>query len=98
MAKEVSVFRIEYDMEKSNWQASIAAFSQEEAVKQLYRLFPNKNNIKKINSISMECKLDAVSDEVRKDLLHEAYIKIDKMAKEIESLKKAKDLRTIPKK
>jgi hypothetical protein len=98
MAKEVSVFRIEYDMEKSSWQACIAAFSQEEAVRQLYRSVPNKSNIKKINTVSMQSKLDAVSDEVKKDLTFDANKKIEKMAKEIETLKKAKDLRTIPKK
>jgi hypothetical protein len=94
--KEANVYRIDYEMEKSSWQSHIIAFSQEEAVAQLYKLVPGR--ITRIVQILKQMTIDAVSDNFRNDLNFDSKKKIKKLKDEIEVLKQAKDLRTIPKK
>jgi len=101
--KEARVYRLEYDMNESNWQAYIAAFSQEEAVKQLYDNVPGR--IKKLTGTHQQCRLDMVSNAIKFDLNFESREQINRLMKdigalreELELLKQAKDLRTIPKK
>jgi len=61
--KSINVFRFDYVMDKSkNWTAYIAAYSHEEAQRYLNKTVGD--NIR-IDSSGTECRLDAVSDELR---------------------------------
>jgi len=95
MAKEAFVYSFSYEMSKSSWNVFIAAFSQEEAVKQLYKNTPGR--IERITSNQQHCKLDTISDSLRNDITMPERTKINELLTEISVLKKAKDLRTIPK-
>jgi len=95
MAKEAFVYSFKYEMKESSWSAFIAAFSQEEAVSQLYKDTPGR--IERIVSNTQYCKLDAVSDSLRNDITMPEQTKINELLAEISVLKKAKDLRTLPK-
>jgi len=68
MAKKVEVYRLDYEMtdnkDQTTWTAYIAAYSSQEATDYLYGLLRNRKIV--INSLSTECRLDAVTDEVRK--------------------------------
>jgi hypothetical protein len=97
MAKEARVYRVEYETDQTTWNAYIAAFSQEEATRQLYDMLP-KGSVKKISAINQQCRLDAVSIPLKEDISYEHKQKINKLLEEISDLKKAKDLRTVPKK
>jgi hypothetical protein len=94
--KEAYVYRIEYEMNESSWQAYIAAFSQEEATKYLYSNTPGK--IARLVNVQQQCRLDSISNSIRDDISVLYKNKINKLKKEIDSLREAKDLRTVPKK
>ena len=94
---EVFVYSFDYEMNESTWVVYIAAFSQNEAQDQLYNMIgPNK--IRKITSSQVHSKLDAISNELRNNICMPLFSEIDALKSEIAMLKKAKDLRTIPKK
>lgn len=96
MAKEAYVYKLEYEMENSTWQAYIAAFSESEATEKLYK--GSKKAIKTINSITQVCILDAVSKNLKNDICFESAKVISDLRQEVETLRKAKDLRTISRK
>jgi len=96
--KEAYVYDFKYDMKESNWQAYIAAFSQEEAVAQLYRMIPDKTKIERITATNQYCRLDGLSSPLRDDITLYYREEIEKLKGEINVLKQAKDLTTIPKK
>jgi len=97
MAKEAKVYRIEYETIETIWNAYIAAFSPEEATKHLYEMIPS-GTIKKVMSANQQCRLDAISKPLQKDINFPLSEKINLLLSEIVDLKKAKDLRTVPKK
>jgi len=69
MAKRVEVYRLDYEMDGNrdqSWTAYIAAYSSDEATRYLYTLLNTRRII--INSLSTECRLDAVTDPVRKKI------------------------------
>ena len=97
MAKEARVYRIEYETDKTSWNAYIAAFSQEEATRQLYDMMP-KGGVNRVTAVNQQCRLDALSEPLKKDVNNPLYEKINSLLNEISDLKKAKDLRTLTKK
>jgi len=94
---DIFVYSFDYEMNESTWVVYIAAFSQEEAQKQLYNMV-GRNRIKRVTSSQAHHKLDAISNELRTNICMPLFSKIDALEAEINKLKKAKDLRTIPKK
>lgn len=97
MAKEARVYKIDYETEKTSWNSYIAAFSQEEAVRKLYDAMP-RGSVKKIINTSQHCRLDAISTPLQNDINKPMNDKINELLGEIADLRKAKDLRTVPKK
>ena len=65
----VNCFRIEYEIlpAMNQWTTFIAAFSHEEAVKQLRRIV--KKEIR-ITASGMQCRLDDLSVEVRQNVIN----------------------------
>jgi hypothetical protein len=67
MAKEISVYRIDYEMrdkeegESKLWSAAIAAYGQEEALKYLGKFL---GRTFKTLQIGRECSLNAITNEV----------------------------------
>jgi len=96
--QEVYVYDFKYDMKDSTWQAYIAAFGQEEAVQQLYKMMPAGNRIDRITATNQYCRLDAISAPFRDNLTMPFRAEIERLKNEIKVLKGAKDLRTIAKK
>lgn len=66
MSKEISVYKIEYELDHARWTASIAGYSKEECVAHLEKVV-NKKVV--VTSISKECRLDAISDTLRDMIL-----------------------------
>ncbi len=61
----ISVFRIDYTINKAEWKACIAAYSAEEAQRYLQELFGNVM----VKSVGLETRLDAISNELRETIL-----------------------------
>jgi len=68
--KELGVFRVDYELlpSMSTWTAYIAAFSHEEALLYLRR----KVGAHRIISSGIQCRVDAVSDEVRNVIINQS--------------------------
>ena len=96
--KEAFVYDFKYDMKESTWQAYIAAFGQEEAVKTLYNMMPQGSRIDRITATNQYCRLDGISGALRDDITLPFRMEIERLKGEINVLKQAKDLRTLPKK
>lgn len=77
MARAVTIYRFEYEKfdtrrgERVSWIANVAGFTQKEAERYL-RLAVGDVSIR---SIGTECRLDAISDEVRKVIVDAAQPK-----------------------
>ena len=63
----INVFRFDYTMQKNSedWTAFVAAYSHEEAQRYLIKTVGQV----RINSSGSECRLDAISDEIRDSIL-----------------------------
>jgi len=72
MPEVINVYRIDYERGKGedaqNWTAFIAGYSSEEAVKYLVKFYGGKTL--KINTLGMECRLDAITDELREKITY----------------------------
>jgi len=67
MGEVINVYRIDYERGKGEdaqiWTAFIAGYSSEEAVKYLVNFYGGTNM--KINTLGLECRLDAITNELR---------------------------------
>lgn len=67
MPEVINVYRIDYERGKGddaqNWSAFIAGYSSEEALSYLGKWYGGKPV--RINTIGLECRLDAITDELR---------------------------------
>lgn len=61
MAEIIHVYRFDYKLKAQDWHAFVAGYTQEECQNYLLKLAPNAQ----VTSISQECRLDAISDELR---------------------------------
>jgi len=63
----INVFRFDYTIIKTteDWTAFVAAYSHEEAQRYLNKMVGNI----RINSSGSECRLDALSDELRANIV-----------------------------
>ena len=74
MQKEISVFRIDYEMrsqeegEAKLWQACIAAYDQQAAVDYLGKFL---GRTFKILQLGRECGLHAITDEIRQMIIED---------------------------
>lgn len=93
--KKVKVYRINYELSNSSWSAHVAAFSKKEAMQSLRNSIPDR--IRRVDSISEHCELDMVSKPLREEIEKPLKNKMNALKKEIKSLRKAKDLRTVKK-
>ena len=70
MPEIINVYRIDYERGKGedeqNWSAFIAGYSTEEALSFLGKFYGGKPI--KINTIGLECRLDAITDELREKI------------------------------
>lgn len=70
MPEVINVFRIDYERGKGEdtqiWTAFIAGYSSEEAVKYLVNFYGGKTL--KINTLGLECRLDAITNELREKI------------------------------
>jgi hypothetical protein len=68
--KELAVFRVEYELlpSMSTWTAFILSFSHEEALLYLRK----RVGAHRIVSSGSQCRLDAISDEVRNVIINQA--------------------------
>jgi len=70
MPEVINVFRIDYERGKGEdtqiWTAFIAGYSSEEAVKYLVAFYGGKTL--KINTLGLECRLDAITNELREKI------------------------------
>jgi len=91
MGKEISVFRIDYEMRNAEegeaklWQASIAAYSQQEAIDYLGNFL---GRTFKILTLGRECGLHAITDEIRKVIIDDYLAHAAKAQKELKPEKK----------
>ena len=70
----IAVYKIEYEIRRSKtdyttWTAHIAAYSIEEAVRYLRQTVGNNINV---TAQGHECRLDAISDEIRQKIVDSA--------------------------
>ena len=84
--KNLTVFRIEYELlpSMSTWTAFIAAFSHEEALLYLKK----RVGAHRITSSGMQCRLDAISEEVRNIIINTALGKQTAAGEQQESVTK----------
>ena len=70
MPEVINVYRLDYERGKGedaqNWSAFIAGYSSEEAVKYLVKFYGGKPI--KINTMGFECRLDAITNELREKI------------------------------
>lgn len=66
--EDASVYRFDYTLSESSWIAYIAGFSQEEAVRELYRTVGIGA---KISTSGYECRLDGISLEFRESIVRQ---------------------------
>lgn len=104
MKKVISVYKIEYEMGEnnslSNWSVFIAGHDQKEVITFLGK-FLGKNKIR-INSIGLECRLDAITNEIKNDILKNDKIKNDtslksdkkKVSNKLPTIKKVQKFKT----
>lgn len=92
MAKSISVYRIDYELKdrETIWTAFIAGYSTEEVVKYLAKIVGKKEPIK-INNIGMESRLDAITDELRVEVVKGSMKKTVKQ--KVKEIKETEDIK-----
>jgi hypothetical protein len=90
--KIASVYKFEYEMAESVWTAFVAGFTQDECFHKLTSM--TNKRISKLNGTQYECRLDAISNEMIKDINKpivdqmKSAVGVKNDSKEVISLKK----------
>jgi len=69
---KLGVYRVEYEItaKKEEWKAFVAGYGAEEAIAYLESIIGNIN----IRTVGLECKLDAITDKLRKVIVDNSMV------------------------